>query len=277
MRIAQIVLPGASQYERKSQRADFATLSQSHSVVTLLPESSSQLELPDAEIAHVYGPAEIPAALVRNLSLPWVSNAPVRKDRLFGKAPRQPSHLVSPLDVDGAVTLPEAVEEVYFRQPEPREPTSEPRVVGIFGADSRTGVRNAVEQAAARLQRFRDDVVFHLFDEMPAATDLAGVDLWLDPACDPEDFDGMVGEALVAGIPVVASRTPINVRRLEQGRTGFLVPVADPNKLTHAILTALFKPEVARARTDAARQTASKFRPRQRLRVLAQLYGTFNS
>jgi glycosyltransferase involved in cell wall biosynthesis len=70
----------------------------------------------------------------------------------------------------------------------------------------------------------------------------------------------------------VASATPINVQRLEKGRTGFLVPPRDPNEMTHAILTALFKPEVARARSDAARQTVGKFRAGQRIRALTRIY-----
>ena len=46
------------------------------------------------------------------------------------------------------------------------------------------------------------------------------------------------------------------------------------NELTHAILAALFKPEVAQQKIEAARQTISKFHPRQRLRALTQLIET---
>ncbi|HWW61074.1 MAG TPA: glycosyl transferase family 1, partial [Thermoanaerobaculia bacterium] len=60
----------------------------------------------------------------------------------------------------------------------------------------------------------------------------------------------------------------------EKGRTGLLVPCNDPNELAHAILTALFKPEVAQRKIEAVRQTVSKFRHRQRLRILAHLYET---
>ena len=91
---------------------------------------------------------------------------------------------------------------------------------------------------------------------------------------DESDFDGFVAEALVAGLPVVASRVKLNALRLEQGRTGFLVPPRDPNELAHAILAALFKPERATSKSNAARQTASKFRAKQRLRVLMHMYET---
>ncbi|HEX6159170.1 MAG TPA: glycosyltransferase, partial [Thermoanaerobaculia bacterium] len=100
----------------------------------------------------------------------------------------------------------------------------------------------------------------------------ADVDLWVDPAVDENDFDGFVAEALVVGIPVVAARTAINSHRLEKGRTGLLVPLNDPNEMTHAILAALFKSEVAESRQAAARQTVGKFRPRQRFRALVPLY-----
>lgn len=100
------------------------------------------------------------------------------------------------------------------------------------------------------------------------------VDVWADPATSETDFDGFVAEALVAGLLVVAARTAINSQRLEKGRTGWLVPMNDPNEMTHAILSALFKPEVASNKLTAARQTVSKFRGRQRLRMLAHMYET---
>jgi glycosyltransferase involved in cell wall biosynthesis len=142
----------------------------------------------------------------------------------------------------------------------------------VIGTYARPSIRNVVEQAHSRLTRFRDDVEWHLFERVPSPEDLAGVEAWVDPAVDDTDLDGFVAEALVVGLPVVASRTKINASRLEQGRTGFLVPPRDPNELTHAILAALFKPEVAGVKQNAARQTMSKFRAKQRLRVLAHMY-----
>lgn len=273
MRIVQIVLPGASEYERKSQRADFGALSPHHEVTTC----SSADDVPSGDVAHIYGPRDLPAGLLRGFPLPYLTNSAIRRTRFFNRAYRAALHTISPLEGEGTTTVPEAVEDSYWRA-EVQSPSGvrEPRVAGVFGATCRPGVRNAVEQTAARLQRFRDDVIFHLFDSVPTPADLADVDIWVDPTPDSADFDGMVAEAIVCGLTVVASRTPINSRRLENGRIGFLVPPADPNELTHAILTALFKPEVGQARIDAARQTASKFRPRQRLRVLAQLYGALN-
>jgi glycosyltransferase involved in cell wall biosynthesis len=133
-------------------------------------------------------------------------------------------------------------------------------------------LREVVELTLIRIHRFRDDVTWRFFEAPPSPGDLQLVDAWVDPATSDDDFDGFVAEALVSGKPVVASRTPLNVHRMEKGRTGFLVPRNDPNELTHAILGALFKPEVARQKIDAARQTAGKFRLRQRIRVLERIY-----
>jgi glycogen(starch) synthase len=184
--------------------------------------------------------------------------------------------VISPL---GDRPVPEAVEEAYFRSglavgggQEGEE--GEGRVIGSF---ARPNVHPMVEQTLARIQRFRSDVTWKVFDRVPAPADLAGVDVWVDPAVGEADYDGFVAEALVVGLPVVASRTAINALRLEKGRTGWLVPPGDPNEMTHAILAALFKPEVARSKTEAARQTVSKFRARQRVRELVRIYETLIS
>jgi glycosyltransferase involved in cell wall biosynthesis len=134
-------------------------------------------------------------------------------------------------------------------------------------------VENIVQQTMARIDRFRDDITWNVFNEPPAPEQLSAIDAWVDPAIREDDFDGFTAEALVAGCAVVASRTRINLHRTEKGRTAYLVPVNDPNEATHAILAALFKPEVTAARVEGARQTRSKFRPRQRLRVLTTMYG----
>ena len=163
--------------------------------------------------------------------------------------------------------LPEAVEESYWDasgaagfSPPGRRPEGRRYTIGSFRHFS------TVEQTMARLHRFRDDIDWLLLDEPPKNFD--DFDVWVDPG---EDLDGFVAEALVSGTVVVGARTEINTKRLEKGRTGFLVPPRDANELTHAILAALFKPEVAQQKIDAARQTMSKFHPRQRLRALRQL------
>jgi glycosyltransferase involved in cell wall biosynthesis len=264
MRIAQIVLPGASEYERKSQRADHAALSERHEVIAASIEGIQALQ---ADVAHVYAAGDLPAAAFVRFPIPYVASSGLRRSRWPWRQPIPPRRVVSPLVED---PLPEVVEERYFSVAWTRRTDRQDRkVVGSFG---RPSVRNSVEQTMARIRRFRDDVDWQIYGQPPSPEDLASVDLWVDPAAEENDFDGFTAEALVVGLPVVATRTAINILRLEQGRIGFLVPPRDPNEMTHVILSALFKTEVAENKQFAARQTVSKFRARHRLRILNRLY-----
>jgi Glycosyl transferases group 1 len=273
MRILQILTPAASEFEKKCQRVDFAAFSAKHEVVVLdysvsgaatrdrsLSPSGVTANAP--QITHVYGrPDGV------ELPTPYVASFPVPRRRFALRQSKQPSAIVSPFEV------PEAVEDRYFDAQRPSDAAPQ-RPASTIASFDRKSIRNIVEQTVARIHRFRDDVTWQLFERAPAPADLAGVDAWIDPAIDENDFDGFVAEAIAAGVPVVASRIAINEQRLEKGRTGFLVPRNDPNEHTHAILAALFKPEVARSKFEAARQTAGKFRPRQRSRVLERIYET---
>jgi len=250
--IAQLVLPGASEYERKSQRIDFASLSAEHDV--RIGDAA------DADLIHVYAGDDMRV----DLKLPYVCNAHPKRRR-FRKT-TQPERVITPLKDGPDTFIPEAVEEKYFDGEEKQrgKPT-----VGTF---ARPQLRNIIEQTAARIQRYRDDVDWLLFDTAPSPDDLRGVDVWVDPAMSDTDLDGFAAEAIAAGTAVIASRIVINVQRLEKGRTGVLVPPGDPNEWTHAILAALFKPEFRHSKRIAAQQTASKFRPRHRARALIELY-----
>jgi len=236
MRVAQITLRNASEYEKKCRRVDRAALAAEHEIV----ENER-----DADIVHVYGSG------VR------------RPRRRFSIAAAWPPHSITPLKDGHGTFVPEAVEEQYFAQT-----ASAAIAIGVF---VRPSAGELLEQTRFRLHRTRDDVDWRLFDRVPTPDDFAQVSVWLDSAVADDDFDGFVAEALAMGRIVVASRTPINVQRLEKGRTGFLVR-PDANEMTHAILAALFKPEIGRPRSEAARQTVSKFKPRQRARALTELY-----
>lgn len=269
--IAQIVLDGASEYERKSQRIDAAALAASFTVVA---------DPAAADLAHIYGPSPLPAAAVRRIAIPWVASAaPLRRRFDFRRAPL-PRAILTPLRGGYGEFVPEAVEDAWFERSESRGTSADDAraaaATSTVGSFARHAVLPMVEQTLARLRRFRDDVSWRLFDRAPSPSDLEEIDVWVDPAPDAGDFDGFVAEALVAGLRVVATRTPINEQRLEKGRIGLLVPPSDPNEMTHAILAALFKPEIAEAKREAARQTVSKFRSRQRLRALERIYGTIS-
>ncbi len=262
MIIAQLVFPGASEYERKSQRIDAAALSVEHDVRVGA--------LAAADIIHIYGPAELDAAAVREIRVPYVSNARPEKRRF--RRTVQPRHVITPLKETTETFIPEAVEDIYFdnRGTQQRSnPATERKIIGTY---ARPQLRNIVEQTAARIQRFRDDVDWLLFDAAPSPEDLHGVDAWVDPAISESDLDGFAAEAIAAGTAVVASRTAINTQRLEKGRTGLLVPPGDANEWSHAILATLFRLEFRHTKVIAAQQTASKFRPRHRVRALTQLY-----
>jgi Glycosyl transferases group 1 len=261
MRIAQVVLPTASEYERKSQRVDRAAFEGRHEVVVVPLEEVGKS---GAEVAHIYASGELPRSEFVHFPVPYVSGAAMRKTRWSFRRPVEPAHVLTPFEV------PEAVEDDYFGGIAAASRRT-PKLVGAF---VRPSVKGLIEQTLHRLERTRDDVRWRLFDKPPTPVDLMSVDIWLDPAISDTDYDGFVAEALAAGLPVIATRTPVNVQRLEKGRTGWLVPMNDPNEMTHAILSALFKPEVASNKLTAARQTVSKFRARQRLRVLGHMYET---
>ena len=97
MRVAQIVVTGASEYERKSQRIDAAVLAAAgHAIV---PAGS-------AEIAHVYAPPQFPASAVRDLRVPYVASSSPEQG-LFRRA-SEPRGVITP------EVVPEAVEEGWF-------------------------------------------------------------------------------------------------------------------------------------------------------------------
>lgn len=268
MRILQILLPDSGAYEQKSQRLDHAALSTSHEVLVAF----SLGPFPEADVAHLYAPQTLPARRLRHIPFPYFTNAAMIQSRLPWLRGRLPASRVSPLPGDGVVVIPEAVDDSYFDQPvEKPADRGEDRLRRI-GSFDRPSLRGLVEQTLGRIHRFREDVVWEQFDHAPAPEELDRLDAWIDPATDAADFDGFGAEAVVRGLPVVASSTPINRQRLENGRSGWLVPVGDPNELTHAILGVLFKPELGQNKISAAKQTKAKFRPRQRLRVLIPSY-----
>jgi Glycosyl transferases group 1 len=263
MRLAHLILPGASQYERKSQRIDAGQLTAAGHVVEVVDVDVGG-NLAGFDLAHVYGPPTLPR---RRLSVPYVANGEMRRSWWQLPLP-QPGVVVAPVQKEGSTLLPEAVDDPWFGAAEARDARL---VVGTF---VRPSVKNVIEQTMHRLALTRDDITWYLFDTPPAPEEMREVGVWADPATDGADYDGFTAEALTAGIPVVASRTPVNLQRTGKGRSALLVPPGDPNELSHAILAALFKPEVSQQRAFPARQTIAKFHPRQRLRVLLPLYET---
>ncbi|HEV8435762.1 MAG TPA: hypothetical protein VGR95_20290 [Thermoanaerobaculia bacterium] len=267
--VGQVVTEDASEYERKCQRIDAAHF---------------EVDSARADVVHVYTGRTLP-----RMDKPFVANIASTRRRFSFRREGQPAFVVTPFNVA------EAVEERYFSaavilsREDGEGPVSQERN-GSFaalrgsaappaqddrksiGSYARPSIKSFVEQTMHRIDRFRDDVEWRWFSHVPSPEEMAELSAWVDPAVEENDYDGFVAEALVVGVNVVAAATPINVQRLEKGRTGFLVPPNDPNEMTHAILTALFKPDVTRARSDAARQTVGKFRAGQRIRALTRIY-----
>jgi hypothetical protein len=272
VRVAQIVTPDASQYERKSQRIDAASLAAAGHAIVADPR--------DADIVHVYAGRELPTF---DFPTPFVASAGRKRRRFALRRGAEPRAIITPFNV------PEAIETTYFL---PLTSSLEPRTSDLTGGSVRFEVRgsrsevreptvgsylrpsieNMLQQTMARIDRFRPDVEWRVFSHPPTPQDVASVAVWADPAVDENDYDGFVAEALAAGTIAVAARTEVNSARMGKGSCGLLVRPRDPNEWTHAILAALFKPERWPAWSDAARQTVSKFRSANRLRALLQLY-----
>lgn len=281
MRILQLVVDGAGYYERKSSAIDSETLppheveswrwdAGGYSRDSARVRRSEFLRHANAsDVVHVYAPATIPVAAVRGVTVPYVSEGEPVRSRWRWHAAAAPA---LQLESDEATTVPEAVSEAY-RAAGPREQVaSEPRrfVIGTFGPQRRD-VRRLCEGTLTRIARFRDDIDWDLHDEPPAAGALKQVDVWVDPTTDAADRDGMVAEAQSVGIITVATRTPVNTRRLAGGLAGFLVPVDDPNELAHSIVNALFRPEMTLAKLSAVR-AGEWYAPSRRAARLLELY-----
>src|SRR5882724_3535245 len=148
MIVAQLLLPGASEYECKSQRIDFASLSAEHDV--------RFGDLANAEVVHIYSPRELDPKTVRGIAAPYVSNARPKPRRFRKTVP--PRHVVTPLKATNDTYVPEAVEDIYFSNRETQQPSNreaqQPGNRATIGTVSRPSIRNIVEQTAARMHRF---------------------------------------------------------------------------------------------------------------------------
>ena len=88
-----------------------------------------------------------------------------------------------------------------------------------------------------------------------------------------EGFGLAVVEAMLAGIPVVATEVGGLPELIEQGRTGLLVPSDDPAAMAGAIIRVLDDREQALRRADAARADArQRFSPAAMAAAYEALY-----
>jgi len=275
--VVHVLLTGATRYDRLCTIIDLSSASESTPVLfeaapggwlrdgsaSALTELSKFLRSGEVDLLHLHGAAQPPGGLVSGLPIPWVSDRRLTLPRSFFRRTRQPSAVL----IDRGV--PEVASDEWFDvRNQPRSSTV--RRVGSFVRNEVT--RNNLEQAAGRIERFRDDVEWVLFETPPTPDQMVTLDLWVDPASGEDDADGMVTEALACLTPVVAARTEINSRRLDGGRAGLLTPVGDHNELTHAVLNALFKPEVTSPHRLQMERSRDRLRPVRRQEAVQRIY-----
>ncbi|HXI12089.1 MAG TPA: hypothetical protein VNM92_05530 [Thermoanaerobaculia bacterium] len=281
MVIGQLLLHDASRYEQNAALIDREVMagllpvhfwrSVDESTITdqlnnPLPFDrwASELRTLGVSLLHIYGEA-MPVAALKQLAIPYISPTPPKKSSFGWNKARQPAALTRPW---GETPIPEAVHPRFLLAPGPRASRSPIRIGTYEG--SRHSIKLICEQTYLRLERFRDDLEWELFENPPDVADFASLDVWVDPA-EEDDLDGMVLEALATLTPVVAARTTINSLRLDEGRAGFLVP-RDPNELTHAIASALFRHDQSSEKAIHAASRRLQFSPTQRSSALLALY-----
>src|SRR4051812_30627039 len=168
MRIAQLVLPGASAYERKSQQLDAAALGgQAESLSYTYTDTGVRqpLRLSAFDLVHVYGPRELPPATFVGFPKPYVASGTVRKPRFSFRSPREPEYALSPVESDDYTLLPEAVDDAYFDGN--RQSTGNL----VIGSIQRASTTNIIDQTLARIHRFRTKTPGHLSRTHPTPAD----------------------------------------------------------------------------------------------------------
>lgn len=273
-----MLLAGATRYDRGNAAIDLAGESRTADVLfeatpegwtrdgetSSLDRISEELRSGGGDLLHFHGASPPHRALLSGLEKPWVTDRRVDLPRrLFRRIP-------PPAAILTERSIPEAVADHWFaRGRSPRRRDGRSRVGSYARSDS---ARNNAEQAAGRIQRFRDDVDWVLYEIPPTPEEMSGLDLWVDPTSDEEDLDGMVGEAIACLTPVIAARTETNARRLDAGKAGLLPPVGDHNEMTHAVLNMLFKNEVSIPLRQHAESIRDRFRPRHRREAVGRVY-----
>ena len=128
-----------------------------------------------------------------------------------------------------------------------------PGVSCIIAGDAMFG-----EQAyAAKLNKMVDDLglagrVHFLGQRSDVPRLMQAVDAVIHPSIDPEPFGRTLVEAMLAGVPVIASDTGAASDILEAGKAGTLVAPGDADALAHAVKRVLSKPAELGGQLDYA-------------------------
>jgi glycosyltransferase involved in cell wall biosynthesis len=117
-------------------------------------------------------------------------------------------------------------------------------------------------EESVRFLGFRDDAV-----DLIARLDILAV---------PSRSDGtplVVGEAMAAGVPIVASHVGGLPDQVTHGRTGLLVDPEDPDGLARALVSLLLAPGEARQLGEAGRVYAARFPHAALVERMEEVYG----
>jgi glycosyltransferase involved in cell wall biosynthesis len=74
-----------------------------------------------------------------------------------------------------------------------------------------------------------------------------------------EGFPGVIIDAYVAGLPVIATDWNMNKEVVEDGETGLIVPIQDPNALSLAMLKMMQNPELVKKLSENSLNKAKDF------------------
>lgn len=170
-----------------------------------------------------------------------------------GEAPSPPAGGVRRLIAIGNIRQPKGYPVLLDALHRLRQ--SVPRVhLDIVGEPDRHGLYDALQEQVSSLG-LSDAVTFHGFlaDPLPL---LSRADVFV-LASSQEGFSLATIEAMLAGIPVVATRSGGPEEILRHGETGLLVPVGQPPALAAALQQLLDDPTVGGRLAQAAQQDAS--------------------
>ncbi|CCE11267.1 putative glycosyltransferase, group 1 [Bradyrhizobium sp. STM 3843] len=114
---------------------------------------------------------------------------------------------------------------------------------------------------AARLRAMADELglvdrVHFLGHRSDVPSLMQAVDVMVHPSIDPEPFGRTLVEAMLSGVPVIATDAGAAPDILERGRAGTLIPPGDPRALAAAITSVLTTPEQVATQIDYAAQRA---------------------
>jgi glycosyltransferase involved in cell wall biosynthesis len=151
-----------------------------------------------------------------------------------------------------------------------------PGVSCIIAGDALFG-----EQAyATRLHQMVDDLglggrVHFLGQRSDVPRLMSAVDAVIHPSIDPEPFGRTLVEAMLAGVPVIATDAGAASDILEAGRAGTLVPPGDAGALAAAIRTVMsHPPELAAQLTYADARARAHYGKAQMLQTISAIINT---